>query len=236
MRHGRRFAYYVSNRLIAGGKDPTGWRLPADGLETTLRHVVVAHLRRAASGHVLLARPEATGAAELMRRATDLADRLERDAARLGSPIASGSLAQGRLQLALDPGTIAAALDVPEASLSDTLLRVRCAFALRRRGVETRIIAGETIPAPDEVLQRTLVEAHLWARALRRGTSLTEIARKTGRSEPYIRTRIPLAFLAPKLQAAILDGRQPPHVSVAQFLREDIPLDWTEQTRLFEIP
>ncbi|WP_395541891.1 recombinase family protein [Neotabrizicola sp. sgz301269] len=236
MRHGRRFAYYVSNRLIAGGKDPTGWRLPADALETTLRHLVVAHLRRAASGHALLAQPEATGAAELMRRATDLADRLESDTARLGSLIASGSLAQGRLQLELDPGKIAAALDVPEASLSDTLLRVRCAFALRRRGVETRIIAGETAPARDEVLQRTLAEAHLWARALRRGTSLTEIARKTGRSEPYIRTRIPLAFLAPKLQAAILDGRQPPHVSVAQFIREDIPLDWTEQARFFEIP
>lgn len=90
---------------------------------------------------------------------------------------------------------------------------VSCAFAVRRRGVETRIIAGETSPAPDEVLQRTLAEAHLWARALRAGTSLTEVARETGRSEPYIRTRIPLAFLAPKIQAAILDGRQPADLS-----------------------
>ena len=91
------------------------------------------------------------------------------------------------------------------------------------------------IPAPDQVLQRTLAEAHLWARALRRGTSLTEIARETGRSEPYIRTRIPLAFLAPKLQAAILDGRQPVHLSVAQLIRADIPMGWNEQARLFEI-
>lgn len=67
------------------------------------------------------------------------------------------------------------------------------------------------------------------------GTSLTEIARQTGRSEPYIRTRIPLAFLAPKQQAAILDGRQPAHLSVAQLIREDIPMDWTEQARLFDI-
>ena len=130
---------------------------------------------------------------------------------------------------------IAAALEVPVAALSDRHLRFSCAFALRRRGVETRIIAGETIPAPDEVLQRTLAEAHLWARALRRGTSLTEIARETGRSEPYIRTRIPLAFLAPKLQAAILDGRQPVHLSVAQLIRADIPMGWNEQARLFEI-
>jgi len=53
---------------------------------------------------------------------------------------------------------------------------------------------------------------------------------------PLIRTRIPLAFLAPKLQAAILDGRQPAQFPVARFIREDIPLDWTEQARRFEIP
>ncbi|MFC3086233.1 recombinase family protein [Tabrizicola soli] len=235
LKAGRRFAYYVSNRLIAGGKDPSGWRLPAAALESTFRQVVVAHLRRAATGHALLAEPEASGAADLMRRATELADQVEREPAHLGSLVASGSLAPGRLQLELVPGVIAAALEVSVAALSDSLLRVSCAFALRRRGAETRIIAGETMPAPDEVLQRTLAEAHLWARALRRGTSLTEIARKTGRSEPYIRTRIPLAFLAPKLQAAILDGRQSVHLSVAQFIREDVPLDWTEQARLFEI-
>ncbi len=129
---------------------------------------------------------------------------------------------------------IAAALEVPVAKLSDCLLRFSCTFALRRRGVETRIIAGEAIPATDEVLQRTLAEAHLWARALRGCTSLTEIARETGRSEPYIRTRIPLAFLAPKLQAAILEGRQPVHLSVAQLLRDDIPMDWNQQARLFQ--
>jgi hypothetical protein len=130
---------------------------------------------------------------------------------------------------------IAATLEVPVAALSDAITRVSSALALRRRGVETRIIAGETLAAPDEVLQRTLTEAHLWARALRAGTSLTEIARQTGRSEPYIRARIPLAFLAPKLQAAILDGRQPAHLSVAQLIREDIPMDWTEQARRFDI-
>ena len=124
---------------------------------------------------------------------------------------------------------------MPVAALSDRLLRSSCAFALRQRGVETRIIAGETIPAPDEVLQRTLAEAQQWAGALRTGKSLTEIARETGRSEPYIRTRIPLAFLAPKLQSVILEGRQPPDLSLAQLLRDGIPMDWREQAQLFQI-
>ena len=234
-RHGRRFAYYVSNRLIAGGTDPSGWRLPAEGLEASLRQVVVGHLRRMAEGQALLAQPEASGAAELVRRASFLANRVEDDTALLGSIIASGSLAPRRLKLQLDPAIFAAALHVPVAALSDRLLHLDCDFAVRRRGVETRIIAGQIIPAPDQVLQRTLAEAHLWARALRAGTSLTEIARQTGRSEPYIRTRIPLAFLAPKVQAAILDGRQPPDISVAKLLRDGIPMDWRTQGKIFGI-
>jgi site-specific DNA recombinase len=232
---GRRFAYYVSNRLIAGGKDPSAWRLPAEALEATVRQVIVGHLRTSATSHALLAQPEASGAAKLVRRGIALADRVENDAALLGRIIASGTLTPGKLQLELDPGEIAAALDMPVTSLSDRLLKISCAFALRLRGVETRIIAGEMIPVLDPVLQRTLAEAHLWARALRAGTSLSEIARETGRSEPYIRTRIPLAFLAPKLQAAILDGSQPVHLSVAQLIRDDIPMGWDEQARLFQI-
>ncbi len=67
------------------------------------------------------------------------------------------------------------------------------------------------------------------------GKSLAEIAVSTVRSEPYIRTRIPFAFLAPRLQATILDGHQPPDLSVARLLREGIPADWTLQLRLFAV-
>ena len=99
--------------------------------------------------------------------------------------------------------------------------------------METRIIAGEIISAPDQVLQRTLAQAHVWARELRAGTSLIDIARKTGRSTPYLRTRLPLAFLAPRVQAAILDGRQPVDLCVARIIREDLSMDWGEQARMF---
>ncbi|MEZ5755556.1 MAG: recombinase family protein [Paracoccaceae bacterium] len=234
-RRGRRFAYYVSNRLITGGTDPSGWRLPAEALEASIRQIIIAHLRKAGATHALLTRPEASGAADLNRRATALVDRVESEAALLRTILSSGTLERGRLQLELDPGVIAAALSVPVTALSREVLQFSCPFALRRRGVETRIIVGETCPAPDEVLQRSLAEAHRWARALRSGRSLTEIARETGHSEPYIRTRIPLAFLAPKVQAAILDGRHRPDLSVARLIRDGIPMDWTEQARLFGI-
>lgn len=218
---------------MAGGTDPSGWRLPAAALETSLRSIVSGHLRKSAAGHSLLSEPEARDAADLMDRATALADRVAEEPALFGSMIASGKLSQGSIHLQLNPAAVAAVLDVSEDLLLDRLLQVLCPFALRRRGVETRIIAGETIPASDRVLQRTLAQAHVWARDLRTGISLTEIARRTGHSTPYLRTRLPLAFLAPRVQAAILDGRQPADLSVAQIIREDLSMDWGEQARIF---
>ena len=232
-RHGRRFAYYVSHRLIADGRDPSGWRLPAEALEASLRRILAAHLRKAAAGQAMLSVPDATAAAGLARRAAELADRVEADAALIGSLITAVGLHHGRIQLQLAAGPIALALDVPPEALAPDLLAFDESFTLRRRGVETRILAGAMLPAPDPLLIRTLAEAHVWARSLRAGKSLTEIASATGHSEPYIRTRIPLAFLAPKLQAAILDGRQPADLCVARLLRDGSPMDWSEQAQIF---
>lgn len=144
-------------------------------------------------------------------------------------------LTQGQVTLWLDAAALAAALHVSTSALAPGLTGIAQPFALRRRGIETKIIAGETIPAPDPVLQRTLAEAHLWARALRASKSLADIARETGHSKPYIRARIPLAFLAPRLQAVILEGRQPANLSVAQIIREDLPMGWTEQAHIFRL-
>ena len=234
-RHGRRFAYYVSHRLIAGGTDPSGWRLPAEALEASLKRLLAAHLRKAAEGQAMLSVPDATAATEIARRAAELADRIEAEAVLFGSLITAVALQQGRIKLQLAAGPISLALCVAPEALAPDLLAFDQSFTLRRRGVETRIIAGEMLPGPDAVLIRTLVDAHAWAKSLRAGTSLSEIAATTGHSEPYIRSRIALAFLAPKLQTAILDGRQPADLSVARLLRDGIPLNWSEQARVFAL-
>jgi site-specific DNA recombinase len=99
--------------------------------------------------------------------------------------------------------------------------------------VEARLIAGQTAPAPDAALLRCLAQAHRWVAALRRGESLVDIARREKHSESYLRTRAPLAFLSPKIQAAILEGRQPAHLTLERLVRTPIPLDWHEQERVF---
>jgi hypothetical protein len=45
---------------------------------------------------------------------------------------------------------------------------------------------------------------------------------------------IRLAFLAPDLQARILDGRQPRGLTLKALLRWDMPADWDAQRRTFD--
>ena len=46
---------------------------------------------------------------------------------------------------------------------------------------------------------------------------------------PHLRALSRLAFLAPDIQAAILDGRLPPHLNVGALTAESLPLAWADQ-------
>ena len=50
-------------------------------------------------------------------------------------------------------------------------------------------------------------------------------------SESAIRSRLTLAFLAPQIQRAILNGTLAPHWSTDAILRLNLPPDWTAQTK-----
>lgn len=233
-RHGQRYLYYVSNRLLAGGTDPTGWRLPADALHQVLRRTLSHRFELAAKEHRLLAHPDASRAAAVAAKGMDLAQRCK-DA---GDPlcfevITSVALQPGAMEIALSPEPLAAALGIPVGDLASDLMRLTTDLARKRRGVETRLISGQTEPNPDATLLRLLAKAHRWCREMREGTRLTEIAEREGHSDSYIRTRAPLAFLSPKIQAAILAGTQPPDLSLERIVRSGIPLDWAEQEAKF---
>ncbi|MFY0690455.1 MAG: hypothetical protein JXR14_00880 [Paracoccaceae bacterium] len=64
-------------------------------------------------------------------------------------------------------------------------------------------------------------------------SSLTDIAAATSHSESYVRTRAQLAFLAPEIQKEILEGRQPPDLTLERIVRKPIPLEWDAQVKLY---
>ncbi|WP_209597636.1 hypothetical protein [Ruegeria sp. HKCCSP351] len=231
---GRRLRYYVSNRLISGGKDILGWRLPGPALENAVIDVIVRHLQDAAAAHQALAQPEAGSAEAVQTSFADLVTRLQRQAGQVGAALlAKGQIARGQIDLELNPKTLASAVGIAADQLHPDLTHVTASLDLRRRGVEARVIAGDMAPQPDPHLRSMLIRAHCWARDLKAGVQLMEIVRRESVPGAFICTRAQLAFLSPKIQAAILDGTQPPELTLKRLVSVTHPLDWSEQERQF---
>ncbi len=104
-----------------------------------------------------------------------------------------------------------------------------------RRGLELRLLAGPRAPAPDPTLIAALTRATRWLAALRTGEAILALATREGRSESFVRSRLELAFLSPRLQAAILAGTQPLDLTLERLVRTPIPLDWKKQEQVFGI-
>jgi hypothetical protein len=114
-------------------------------------------------------------------------------------------------------------MQMAASELSDTLCRIDIPMTCKRRGVEMRIVAGERSPAPDQTLIRALRNAHQWADALKSAEPLKHLAQRVGHSERYIRRITSLISLSPKIQTAILDGKQPAELTLETLVRGNIP-------------
>jgi hypothetical protein len=119
-------------------------------------------------------------------------------------------------------------------------LTIRIPIGLQRRGGRKLILTPEGVAAParkpsrDETLVKTLVRAHRWRRQIESGRakSITDLAEQEGVTDAYACRLLPLTCLAPDIVEAILDGRQPKGLRLAQMLGNG-PMIWEEQRRLW---
>jgi site-specific DNA recombinase len=83
-------------------------------------------------------------------------------------------------------------------------------------------------PVPS--LVRAVARANDWMDRILSGEIPNQraLAKETGFDERYISRIIPLAFLAPDITEAILEGKQPPDLFLGKSV-EQIPLQWTQQ-------
>ncbi|HEU4325696.1 MAG TPA: hypothetical protein VFS21_21325, partial [Roseiflexaceae bacterium] len=115
-------------------------------------------------------------------------------------------------------------------------LTVCIPIRLQRRGGRKLIMAPEGSAVPtskprrDETLIKALVRAHRWRRQIESGKakSITDLAEQEGVTDAYVCRLLPLTCLAPDLVEAILDGRQPKGLRLAQMLGNG-PLGCHEQ-------
>jgi hypothetical protein len=122
------------------------------------------------------------------------------------------------------------------AALELDTLTIRMPIRLQRRGGRKLIMApaGVAMPTPkprrDDTLIKALVRAHRWRRRIESGQtrSITDLAEHEGVTDAYVCRLLPLTCLAPDIVEAILDGRQPKGLRLAEVLGSG-PLAWEEQ-------
>ena len=85
-------------------------------------------------------------------------------------------------------------------------------------------------PRPDPSLLRAVARAHDWVDRMLRGDTANQrsIAAETGHDERYVSRTLPLAFLAPDLIEAMLEGNQLAPLSLDANLRS-ISVDRLQQ-------
>ncbi|AXI55457.1 hypothetical protein C1J05_13925 [Sulfitobacter sp. JL08] len=125
-------------------------------------------------------------------------------------------------------------------SLETLVASFEAPFQKRQSGrAKPIIIVPEGAPQPDPNLIALVADARRWADELLAGksSSIQQITEREGLRSGSVSRILPLAWLAPDISSAILEGRQPPHLN-ATALRNllELPLDWNEQRQILGFP
>lgn len=237
-RSGKRYRYYVSRRLNLG-EDRSGWRLPATNIERAVLRLIDQrltepsfiddlpdHLTEDASA---LARLQASiGATRSRLSSTDVPHRQ----AAIKRLIHRVDIAQDSIRISL---RLRALIDGVAA---DDVIEIATPVQLKRRGVETKIVHVNDkarTSSIDSKLIQLVARSNRWRRMLSSGAfqTLDHLAVAEGVSRWDVSRHLPLAFLAPDIVEAILDGRQPLGLTVNQLKRSlPLPVEWKDQRRL----
>ncbi|MEQ9812986.1 MAG: recombinase family protein, partial [Azospirillaceae bacterium] len=231
IKNGRRYRYYVSRHLITGEGpreatgDRMGWRLPAREIERALRESIERLLGD--RGRLLDLFGEAGVPIE---RSSDLVTSIDAAKGFNFALIERVDLDESRISMRISLS--------PILSTAVPSLQIEIPISIRKRGVESKLVLdgpGTTLSAkPDPALINAVARAHLWFEDLLSGEfeTLGDIAERYGVSSRYLSNLLPLAFLAPDIATAILEGRQPIDLTAERLSKHiEIPASWDRQTR-----
>jgi len=253
IKNGMGYRYYVSRSISASTKAsaPHGRRIPAAEVDRLVIDRVCAFLADEAQVFDAIGMhvSEITEQPRLMKQAVELAktwsdlspaqvhsilhsmiSRIDIQAAKVDIHLIPAALCD-----VLRPSLLCPAIAFPNDAERMTL---SVTAVLRRIGKDVRMVIPEAERTacktfPDTTLIRLIGKAHqLNKRFVAGGMSISEIAGSEGVHRSYIGRLLRLAYLAPDITEAILEGRQPPGLNAKQLLQgAPLPLDWGGQRR-----
>ncbi|MEW9834235.1 recombinase family protein [Mesorhizobium marinum] len=244
---GKRYRYYISNRLETAGKDPSGWRLPAVELETTVLHQLDVMLQDEVMmsdwvGMLAPTIPAQTAIAEAKALREQLRTTTPEQGKALKRLVRSICVKPGAMAFEINPRAALGANgngDNQIARSSGNSITISVPMSLRRRGCEARLVLDgqQAVRKPDDGLVDTLAKAHIMLGMLTDGSGRTiaDLANEVGIHVADVSRILPLAFLAPKIADAILRGRQPVELTARTMMRDELPIDWAEQLQQFRV-
>jgi DNA invertase Pin-like site-specific DNA recombinase len=212
---GRRWRYYVSQAVLQGRKQDAGSisRAPAGEIETLVQAIAGARPP-----------PDRSIAAS----SDGIPSPSDDHAANLRDVIARVTLSRTMITIQLR--------DAVGADVSDRILTVPWTAPSPRRRRE--IIQGQETPGASIRPMRTaarvvfidaLRRAYRWLDELMTdpGQTIESLAVREGKTERSIRMTLSLAFLAPPIVKAAIEGRLPRGFGVARLV--DLPMGWSDQ-------
>jgi hypothetical protein len=115
-------------------------------------------------------------------------------------------------------------------------ISVHVPFAIRKYGGRKQVVAPNGKPAAtektrvDSTLVKALARAFRWKKMLESGqfNTITELATHEKMALTYMTRVLRLSLLSPEVVEMILDGRQPPEMTLAVLL-EPFSVEWNGQ-------
>jgi site-specific DNA recombinase len=202
-KNGVRYRFYVNSALLRGQKADVGsvGRVPAAEIEGAARTAIIAQLGQGPKGAI---------------GSPDPLERVE------------------RVVVARDQLLISIMRSDEAGDIDDSNSEIRIPWSSNIRAPTGTVKNGsENDASHNEGLIQSAVRAHAWKRSLLDGKhDSVEMLAEANRLHPkVVRQALRLAFLSPGVTSAILEGKQPKGLSLAQ-IPKLLPLSWTKHRAL----
>ncbi|MCT2560218.1 recombinase family protein [Tsuneonella sp. YG55] len=240
----RRYRYYVTRPDQVDGT--RAWRVSAHDLEQLVCSSIAERLLdrqfilEFTASQTLNAEQlqKAAGEAELMAATLRSGSACAR-AELLDTFVRQVRLHEERIETELEVGGLRERLGFRVSSSTAKPLVITTPAVRVRRGHQLRLI----IPGPeharpkparrDDKLVALLAEAQFARQLVLESPerSIASIAHEHGRCRTRLGKLVALACLAPDIVTAIVEGKQPEHLTASRLMSQPIPLSWTEQRR-----
>jgi DNA invertase Pin-like site-specific DNA recombinase len=236
------------------GVQTKGWRLTAHQIEQLVLKQVAVFLRDrgALLDGLRLKQKSPDFVSTILGRASKLANTCRSGASASHLEVVAAlvrriTVAQDQVTIEVDPNGLAERLmgqAAPKPNGKDhPAILIQVPVRFRRRGVEAKLVVLDPKPGtsePDINLVKALARAHEWWRRIARGEAkgVGDIARAEGLNRAYVTRFLCMAFLAPEMTKAILEGRQPTELTAKTLICSalKIPLLWNDQHPVLGVP